>query len=143
MEGSNITPALKQKFQDENNVSFEYSELDEELDGVAFKETQSSSTCKVNDIESFMFGALSSRFWMLRKFINNLEKNELDKMPFYSWNCLTLSLKHRDVDLVIKDEKDMEYILKFLIMKLKTVDGMRGSALPLIEALNAQTRKEK
>lgn len=80
---------------------------------------------------------------MLRKFINNLEKNEMDKMPFYSWNCLTLSLKHRDVDLVIKDEKDMEYILKFLIMKLETVDGMRGSALPLIEALNAQIRKEK
>jgi hypothetical protein len=79
-----------------------------------------------------MFGALSSRFWMLRKYINNLDNSEMNKMPFYSWNCLTLELKHRDVDLVIKDEKDMEYLLKFLTFKLRTIDGKRGSADPFI-----------
>jgi hypothetical protein len=28
---------------------------------------------------------------------------ELPKMPFYSWQCITLVLENRDVDLVITD----------------------------------------
>ena len=62
-----------------------------------------------------MFGGLSSRFWMLRKHINLMEPAELKKLPFYSWNCLTLCLPQKDVDLVIKDEKDMEKVMKFLV----------------------------
>ena len=70
-----------------------------------------------------MFGGLSSRFWMLRKHINLMEKDELDNLPFYSWNCLTICLPQKDVDLVIKDEQDMERLIKFLVYQIKTVDG--------------------
>ena len=80
------------------------TELDEELDDVKFKDVKSSSSCKIRDIQSIMFGGLSSRFWMLRKHINLMEPEELKKLPFYSWNCLTLCLPYKDVDLVIKDE---------------------------------------
>jgi len=59
-------------------------------------------------------------------------KKELENVPFNSWNCITLQLPNRDIDLVIRDEKDMEKILKFLIYNLKTVDGNKDSALKLI-----------
>ena len=70
-----------------------------------------------------MYGGLSSRFWMLRKHINLMEPYELKNLPFYSWNCLTLCLPQKDVDLVIKDETDMEKVIKFLVYHMKTVDG--------------------
>jgi hypothetical protein len=35
-------------------------------------------------------------------------------MPFYSWECITLQLEGRDVNLVIKDEGEMMMFLKFL-----------------------------
>lgn len=61
--------------------------------------------------------------------MNSLEPVEYRKkeIPFYSWEAITLQLEHRDVDLVIKDEKDMEDLLMILIDALKTVDGSRGS----------------
>jgi len=60
-------------------------------------------------------------------------------MPFCSWQCLTLILSHRAVDLVIRNDKDMEKILKFLICNLKTVDGNRDSGVQLVAALNKQS----
>jgi len=45
-------------------------------------------------------------------------------------------MNHREVDLVIKNEIDLERILKFLIFKLSTVDGKRDSGLNIISALN-------
>jgi hypothetical protein len=43
---------------------------------------------------------------MLRKHINSLEISKIndEDIPFQSWQCISLNLKHRDVDLVIKDE---------------------------------------
>ena len=38
-----------------------------------------------------------------------------DKIPFYAWECITIQFKNRDLDLVIKKEKNMNYLLKFLI----------------------------
>lgn len=70
---------------------------------------------------------------MLRKHFNNTDKEEMNKLPFYSWNCITLQMKHRDVDLVIRNESDMEKVIKFLIYNLKTVDGAKNSALKLIK----------
>jgi hypothetical protein len=48
---------------------------------------------------------------MMRKYINQMNKADLDSLPFYSWQCITLKLDNRDIDLVIKDEKDMEMLL--------------------------------
>ena len=44
-------------------------------------------------------------------------------------------MKHRDVDLVIRNEKHMEMLIKFLIYTLKTADGSKGSAAELIQRL--------
>ena len=48
-------------------------------------------------------------------------------MPFYAWQCITLQLRHRDVDLVIKDDNQMNDLLMVLISAMETVDGNRGS----------------
>jgi hypothetical protein len=37
-------------------------------------------------------------------------------IPFYAWQCITLQLKDRYVDLVIKNEQKMKLFLKFLVM---------------------------
>ena len=76
---------------------------------------------------------------MLRKHINNMDANSLKDTPFFSWNCLTICLDNRDIDIVVKSESDMEKILKFLIYSLKTVDGNKGSGLKLLELM----RKKK
>ena len=41
-------------------------------------------------------------------------------------------MSNRDVDLVIRNDSDMEMVLKFLIFNLKTLDGNKNSALKLI-----------
>ena len=68
-----------------------------------YKWVKSKASCKLNTIKGIMFGGISSRFWMLRKHINSipLENLRLNKVPFYSWECITLQLEERDVDLVI------------------------------------------
>lgn len=70
---------------------------------------------------------------MLRKHIINSDLEDMDKLPFYSWNCLTLQMSHRDVDLVIRDDRDMEKVIKFLIYSLKTLDGSKDTATKLID----------
>lgn len=45
------------------------------------------------------------------------------KIPFLSWQCITLQLKHRDVDLVIKDQTEMDHLLKLLVYEMNTLDG--------------------
>lgn len=42
-----------------------------------FKEFKSSGSCRIEDIQGIIFGGLSSRFWMLRKHINNMTLIEL------------------------------------------------------------------
>lgn len=59
-------------------------------------------------------------------------------MPFYSWQCITLQLKHRDVDLIIRDEREMDLFLKLLINHMCTLDGRRDSARPLLDALQRE-----
>ena len=72
---------------------------------------------------------------MLRKHVNSLSKSELDELPFHSWNCITLQLGRRDVDLVIKNDNDMQIFLSFLVYSLCTLDGTRNSAKNLLNSL--------
>jgi hypothetical protein len=60
------------------------------------------------------------------------------KIPFYSWECLSLQLKCRDVDLVIRDQDNMDKLLKLLIYQMDTVDGDRNSSLPYQTVLMQQ-----
>lgn len=55
---------------------------------------------------------------------------EPNDIPWFSWECLSLQLKHRDVDIVIRDQENMTKLLKFLIYSMNTIDGERGSSLP-------------
>ena len=64
-------------------------------------------------------------------------------MPFYAWECITLDLGYREVDLVIRDEAQMKALLMFLIYSMKTVDGKQGSAIPIHKALFQQYCQEE
>ena len=74
--------------------------LDDDSD---FENKASSASCYVSEIKDFIFGGMSSRFWMLRKHFNCMSLADLQRAPFFSWQCITLVLKHRDVDLVIRE----------------------------------------
>jgi hypothetical protein len=54
---------------------------------------------------------------MLRKHLNSLDIKAYrsGNFPFYAWQCITLQLPHRDVDLVIKEDKDMNDFLTIII----------------------------
>ena len=68
-----------------------------------FAWVNSKSCFKVKDIQGIIFGATSSRFWMLRKHLIENEKYTDEKhIPFYSWECITIQFAHRDLDLVIR-----------------------------------------
>ena len=56
-----------------------------------------------------------------------------ENVPFYAWDCLTLQFKDKnDVYIIIRNESIMTLFLKLLIYELKTIDGNRGTAEPLI-----------
>ena len=69
----------------------------------------------------------------MRKYINSLPLIELKKLPYHSWNCLTISLKERDIDIVVHDEQDLEKLIKFLMRRMNSIDGIKDSAEPLIK----------
>lgn len=79
----------------------------ETLEEDEYVSTLSSACCSVEDIQNIIFGPTTSRFWIFRKHMNSFspEKFQDEKaIPFLSWQCITLQLKHRDVDLVIKNQ---------------------------------------
>ena len=87
----------------------------------------SQCSFKINEIEGFIFGGFSSRFWSFRKQMNlidmTIDTEETRKqIPFYPWECITIQCKCRDLDLVIKNQKDMQNLLKFLYYKRNLID---------------------
>lgn len=70
-----------------------------------------------------------------------MNKQELKDLPFHAWNCITLKLGRRDVDLVIKDESQMQIFIKFLLFTLCTLDGTKDSAKPLLQTFVARDLK--
>ena len=90
-----------------------------------FEIKKSSASFKIKHVENILFGSISSRFWMLRKHINSLSNKDfyLERIPFYSWECITIVIAGREIDLVIKNEACMTMFLKYLVYKMKTVDG--------------------
>ena len=64
--------------------------LDENTD---YRFVQSVFTYKLDDLEGIIVGGISSRFWQIRKYMNLLQQkfyNRDEKIPFYSWECITL-----------------------------------------------------
>jgi hypothetical protein len=72
---------------------------------------------------------MSARFWMMRKHINQLQRNDLDNLPLYAWECISVETSMRTIDLVIHNQNDMMSFITYLIHTLKTIDGQRGSGL--------------
>ena len=62
---------------------------------------------------------------MMRKHINsqNFEVEGQLRFPYYSWQCITLKLKSRCVDLVIEDEDHMMMFIELLLFELDSQDG--------------------
>ena len=117
-------------------------DLDEEIRKIKaqYQFVKSSCSTKISDIEGIVFGGTSSRFWIYRKHKCSLDFNLIKNdtlstkkarrtsLPFYSWQCISLYLKDRSVDLVIKNEKNMDLFIRFLVMSLNTIDGNKDSA---------------
>lgn len=107
-----------------------------------FKEEKSSASCKVSDIVGFIYGGQSSRFWMLRKYLISMPAGTEKKfVNLKSWNCITIQLKNRDVDLVIQDDHDMKMLIKFLVMSLRTIDGRRDTGQKILIKLFQQEER--
>jgi len=76
---------------------------------------------------------------MMRKHINSLDFTVKGgrKLPFYCWECITIQMPLRDIELVIPDENQMKIVIQFLILVLKSVDGLRNSANEQINTMMA------
>lgn len=92
----------------------------------------SNASVKIEQLEGFIFGPNSSRFWTMRKHINCIEQCHEYEYPFFAWQCITLQTKYRDIDLVIANRNHMMQLVHYLVLVLKTVDGMRNSAMPYL-----------
>jgi hypothetical protein len=68
---------------------------------------------------------------------NSLPTKNLDSLPFYAWQCITLKLAHREVDLAFKDEIEQNDFVRALIYQINTVDGAANSGKTLVGAIVA------
>ena len=105
-------------------------------DEFTYEEYKSSASCKVSEIRGFVYGGFTSRFWMLRKHINSMDRQKLVTIPFHNWECITLELEFRFIDLVIEDMSEMDCFLKYLIYTLRTIDGKRNSANSILKNMD-------
>ena len=98
----------------------------------------SSSSFRLSDVESFVYGPFMSRFWMMRKHTLMMVKRDLQNdPPFYAWNCITISIKNKwDINLIIKNEQVMSDFLKLLISATVSLNGVRGTGLKLKNMIN-------
>lgn len=72
---------------------------------------------------------------MYRKHMNSCNILDIKKHPFYSWQCLTISLANKDIDLIVTDERCMTSLLKLLVYKIRTLDGVRETADQMVELM--------
>ena len=124
-------PTIYDSFGDLPGLGQEESDYENDPD-ITCTIQESSATCLISDIQTITFGAFTSRFWALRKHINSLHDDLIDKLPFYSWQCISLTLKTREVDLVFKNQRQMNKFVKYIIYKMHTIDGKKDTALAIL-----------
>ena len=122
-----------QQKRENDKTQFDAEQQDKDPD---FLNSKSSASCYISEINHILYGGISFRFWMLRKHFNSLMREDLEDLPFYSWQCLTLVLQRREVNLVIPDKDQLEMLLKFLIHKMRTLNGSKGTANKILRLLN-------
>ena len=80
---------------DENNGIVNEDMLQQEVHNLRRLQLKRSLySCNINEIQGFIVGGISSRFWLLRKHINMMTPKEIEKIPFYSWECITIMLEN-------------------------------------------------
>lgn len=95
---------------------------------------------KLSTIKSFIFGGMSSRFWMVRKLINEMG-NQFEELPFYAWQCITLQLEVHSLDLIIENNESMRFFQEFLAYELCSIDGERDSFIPANTVIMEELRR--
>lgn len=65
-----------------------------------------------NQVESFIFGGMSSRFWIMKNFIN-MEQNKDLAPNMLCWNMISIKLRDQEryIDLIIEDETKMNIFI--------------------------------
>lgn len=66
---------------------------------------------------------------------NKSQMQDLNTLPFYAWECITLRFSYRDIDFVIQNDTNMQIFIEFLLYELKSADGLRGTAIPYYESI--------
>ena len=71
---------------------------------------------RADEIQGFVFGGFSSRFWLMQNFINMQSKDSLTT-SMLCWNMISLSLKSKRefINLIVPKEKDMDMLIQFLL----------------------------
>ena len=87
---------------------------------------KSPSLYKLEHVSGFIYGGMATKFWMQRqavldRLIHSMKNSTKDKdigknLPLFNWECITIQLQRRDLDLVVKNELDMEILIKYLIV---------------------------
>ena len=99
-------------------------------EGVHYEYKKSSCSTPLDKIVGIIYGGLSSRFWLYRKHMNYMSFSSVKngQAAFYAWQCITLQLENREIDLVIPDDNDMDCLIEVLVEAMNTVDGCKNSA---------------
>lgn len=124
----NIGNEASCKLQSQDTGTIFDEDIEKEHLKQRFKEVRCTTCPNLDEIKSFSFGGISSRFQICRKHLNSMNKLDVKNQPFYSWECLTIHTEDRDIDLVIRNQECMDMLLKLLIYKTNSLNGLKGSA---------------
>ena len=90
-------------------------------------------------------GGMSSKFWQVRKYLNEIEPLEYQinpqSIPFYAWNCITIQTQEKDLDLVIPKMAEMKKLVRFLSYATNSLDGHTDSSLTLQNKILSMKKK--
>ena len=81
---------------------------------------------------------------MLRQGINRMIIEECDesRIPFFCWECITIELQNKDIDIIIRNEFEMQIFLKVMILELDSVNGKSGSLKSVRDVLGPKVNNQ-
>ena len=67
---------------------------------------------RADEIQGFIFGGFSSRFWLMQNFINMQPPSSLSS-SMLCWNMISISLKSKKefINLIVPKEQDMDMLI--------------------------------
>lgn len=84
---------------------------------LCFKDDKKFKNIDGKDIAGFTFGGVSSRFWVMKNFINLLPANKNLPDSCLCWNMITIYLKQNEkqINLIIHDQMQMDTLILLLL----------------------------